>query len=329
MNPIMLRQVITQASKKANNILGLNIDPDLVLITYANISGVVYEKLLLKTQGLEDFQSLLEFVSAQSDKLLMLTKAQRLPLPDLVSVAIAGNYDPSTGFINGDRSFPKWKQESIKSQLGLKFNLPIHIEQKSIAGALAESLFGSPQTPQSLVYLNMTPFLEAGIISGGRIYRSPGGSGGSVGRIRIDQPDSTISINSNTLDDYASGIGLTKFAKLSQPSHWNPDADIDTIITAALEEDPYALELFGISARGLGEGLVPIIHLLRPEKIIIGYPFHLLGDIYALNVQQAVLETSLLSTPEIPLIAVSQLGKRLPELQALAPAIASLRNYPL
>ena len=144
----------------ANSILGLNLDGERLLIVYGSPSGMVQERLTVSIPAGRSFPSILELITTSADRLLMITKAQRLPLPDCVSVSVTGNYDAA----NGTRKFPGFPGVEVRAaqiRLGLRFNLPVFIEQRPAAGLLAEMLFGASDTGGTQMYLSFNPTLRA------------------------------------------------------------------------------------------------------------------------------------------------------------------------
>lgn len=325
----MITQPLSAKTQYSSNILGFNIDGDRVLIVYGNLSGMVSERITFPAPAQESFQALLEQISIQADRLLILTKAQHLPLPDRVSISVSGNYDQLTGLVNTARDFPEWKSEPIKSQVGLRFNLPVFIEQKANAGCLAELMFGSGAETSNLVFISVSPVVRVGIVVEGRLLHFPGGNGGSIGRMRINEEGPAALGQAGSLDGYASAAGMAELALLRQPSHWDTDVDAYRVIQAALQGDPFADEIILEVAAYLGKGLTPLIHLLRPEKIVIGYPMANLGEKLIIPLKEAVVRESGLGGSQLPQLVASQLGARLPELQALAPAIYAARSSSL
>ena len=309
----------------ANSILGFNLDGERLLIVYGSPSGMVQERLSVSTPASRNFQAILKLVTTSADRLLMITQAQRLPLPDCVSVSITGNYDPLSGILESSPDFPEWKSEPLKSQLGLRFNLPVFIEQHPAAGLLAEMLFGSTDAGGTQMYLSFNPTLRASFSLNGVIYHSPGGSAGDIGKIPVsDTPDPRLNRHL-TLNDYVSLNGLAFQALRLQPSHWDLTTTGSKVLQAASEGDPYALELLEQAAKMLGENLAPLIHLLRPRQITIGYPLSLVAANFLPPLRAAAAAASGLGGLELPQFTASQFGHRQPELEALAPAVSALR----
>lgn len=309
----------------ANSILGLNLDGERLLIVYGSPSGMVQERLTVSITTGKSFPAILELITSSADRLLMIAQAQRLPLPDCVSVSITGNYDQLSGILESSAVFPEWKSEPLKSQLGLRFNLPVFIEQHPTAGLLAETLFGSTDVSGTQVYLSFNPTLRASFSLNGVIYQIPGGSAGQIGRISTcDTPDTRLN-RVLTLNDYLSLNGLASQALRAQPSHWDLNTTGSQVIQAAAEGDPYAIDLIEQAAKILGENLSPLIHLLRPRQIAIAYPVSLVAANFLPPLRAAVAATSGLGGLELPQFTASQFGHRQPELEALAPAVSALR----
>ena len=310
----------------ANSILGLNLDGERLLLVYGSPSGIVQERLTVSMPAGRSFSSILELITSSADRLLMVTQAQHLPLPDCVSVSITGNYDPVNGTLESSVDFPEWKSEPLKSQLGLRFNLPIFIEQRPAAGLLAEIFFGSGDTGGTQMYLSFNPVIRASFSVNGVLYQSPAGFAGAIGRIFVsDEPDARLN-RRLTLNDYVSLNGLALQALRLQPTHWDITTTGDQVLQSASEGDPYAIEIVEQAARVLGEHLAPLIHLLRPRQIYISYPISQAAANFLPPLREAVTSASGLGGLELPQISASKLNHRQPELEALAPAVSALRS---
>ena len=126
---IMFRSTQPRQSSSSNNILGINLDGEKLLVVYGNPNGMVYERLVVPVPEDASFAAVVELIMLQADKLLTLTQAQHLPLPDHVSVAVSGNLDFESGVVLSAEDFPEWKQEPVRTQLSVRFNLPVTVEQ--------------------------------------------------------------------------------------------------------------------------------------------------------------------------------------------------------
>jgi len=222
--------------------------------------------------------------------------------------------------------FPQWKQEPVRSQLSVRFNLPVAIEQKANAGALAEYYFSPTQKAHNLVFVSMDPIVRVGVLTEGQLYRNSGGTAGQLGQLPLSEGGPAGFGRPGSLTGYASARGMRELAQLRFPDHWNPDADIFQIIADAKAGDPYAQEVFTEAGRQLGRGLVALTYLLHPEMIVLGFPGCLLGDLLIAPAKAELSRATSLDETQLPVILASPLCARLPELEALAPAVHRLRQ---
>jgi len=313
-------------SVSSNYILGINITAEEIILAYGNQSGIISERSSFKPEANQSFQNFLGLVSQHSDKLLNIARAQHLPLPERISVSVAGNYDSQLGVVISSRDFPAWKGEPLKSQLQLLFNLPVYIEKNATAGAQAESLFGIAQDLRDFMFIDLGHRLSMAFSTQAKIISPKNPHGGAIGRVRLCQGKDTGNELPPTLNELCSAPGIVQQALTTQLSHWDPEVSIYQIINAARNADPYAIEILSKAGTSLGHHLAPYIHLLRPEAIVLGFPGALAGEIFSEPVFKAAQDSAGLGLDEMPKIIPSALGNRLPDLQALAPAIYTSRH---
>ncbi len=323
-NASMFRNQKSSNRPAGNFILGINIDSDRVLLVYGSPTGTISERLSFPSPRQENFQTLLSEISSHADRLLMITQAQRLPLPDVISVSVSGNYDTQTNILTSAADFPQWKSEPLRSQLGLRFNLPVYVESKADAGLLAELLFGSVSDQEQTVYVSFQPRIRVAIFGNGKLYSTSGGLSGAIGNVRLrDFADDDQIVH---LNDVASSAGLLKLARLRHPNHWEDEAVPDDIVNCVLSADPYGIEVVEEAARIFGRELQTLIHVLRPTNFVVGYPLNLLGEHWMQPMSEAISNTTGLGSGQLPRIVASALGTRQPELEAIAPAIMAVRS---
>ena len=321
----MFRDLKASSRPAGNYILGVNIDSDRVSLVYGGPTGTISEKLSFPSPRQEGFQTMLSEISNHADRLLMITQAQRLPLPDVISVSVCGNYDTQTNILTSAADFPLWKSEALRSQMALRFNLPVYVESKANAGLLAELLFGSISNQDQTIYVSFQPRIRVAIFSNGTLYSSAGGLSGAIGNLQLNEAQLGVEGQTVYLNDVASSAGLLKLAQLRHPNHWDDDTVPSDILNCVLSEDPYALEVVDEAARIFGQQLQTLIHVLRPTNFIVGYPFNLLGEHWLKPMTDAIANSTGLSSAQLPKIFASALGTRQPELEALAPSIIALR----
>ena len=313
----------------AAHILGFNINGTRTAVVYGDLNGLVYERLQLETPRDEPFISSLDILCQVAEKLLVIVQAQRLPSPDLVSVAISGDLDQDLGVLEFSPDLPEWKAAPIKGRMSIRFNLPIFLEQEANAGALAEYYFGAGQDYQNLVFLSMEPTLRAGILSNGQVYRSPGGYSGNLGKIKLAKHGPAGYGQPGSLNGFASASGMVELAHLRFPGYWDSDLGIYQLIEAAHNGDLNASQVFAEAGDWLGQGLCPLVHLLHPQVMIVGNPGCLLEEVMLVPARLALEKCANLPMEALPELVPAGLGAKLTDISALVAAIDHYRKQSL
>jgi hypothetical protein len=96
----------------SSNILGINLDGERLLVVYGSPTGIIYERLSAPVPAQVSFSAVLELIMVQADRLLTLTQAQHLPVPDRVSAAIPAIWTPRRHFVSAV-DFPLWSRNLL------------------------------------------------------------------------------------------------------------------------------------------------------------------------------------------------------------------------
>lgn len=313
-------------SPYSSYILGFKVDAEAVNMVYGSQSGIISERVSFNLDPGQSFQSFLGLISEHSDKLLNIVQAQHMPLPELTSLSIAGSYNAQQGLLVSARDFPAWKNEALKSQFQLLFNLPVYIEKHAKAGAIAEMLFGAAQDVKDFSFLDLSTGITMETVINNKPQSPTTAHAGAIGRLRLAHLKASPETLAPTLNELCSAPGIVTQALVKQSAHWDPETTIYQIINAAKNDDPYAIDLLAEAGNILGQSLAPYIHLLRQDLLVIGFPLCLAGTLFSEPVFKAAQAATGLGLDEMPKILPSSLGNRLSELQALAPAIYAIRN---
>jgi glucokinase len=221
--------------------------------------------------------------------------------------------------------FPTWKQEPVRSQLSLRFNLPVALEQKANAGALAEYYFGTGKTSATWFSLGCRlPCAPVSSPTASCTTKRGDGRAAWQAAARGRRPAGLS--KPGTLSGFASAAGILELARLRYPQHWEDDADLFQIIRDAQNGDPFAQEVFAEAGTQLGRGLAALVHLLQPDVMVIGFPGCLLDEELLKPARAALAAATELADSALPRLIPSALCARLPELEAIAPAIHQFRT---
>lgn len=116
------------------------------------------------------------------------------------------------------------------------------------------------------VYVTISTGIGGGIVSGGRLLRGRLGLAGHIGHIPIKPKGGALCFcgQQGCWEAEASGSALQRKARSAGFSN------LESAIEAASERQPAALAFAGAAAFDIALGLVAVIHVLSPQRVVIG-----------------------------------------------------------
>lgn len=319
---------IPETINPASKILGINITGLKTSLIYGDMNGLIYERMQMEAITGMSFPEGFDAICARADKLLKLCRAQGLSSPEVISLAVSSPVDLTRGIMMSPPDLPGWDEAPIKGRLGVRYNLPVFIEQRSNAGALAELHFGAGAGVQDQVFLDMEPVIAAGIIQDGNIYHGANDAAGEIGAMRMAKTGPAGLGQPGSLTGFASGLGMAELAHLRFPAQWPSPPLPYELVRVVNEGQDEALQVITESADQLGKALLWLIFALDPELVVFGHPGDLLGEHLLTPLRDAVLRYGGAEARLLPRLALSKLGAKLDDTAALMAAIHAFKNQP-
>lgn len=189
----------------------------------------------------------------------------------------------ATPTIRGFTDFPL--RHAVSDALGL----PVVIENDGPCAALGEWLCGAGRGVENFVYVTISTGIGGGIISEGRLLRGRLGLAGHIGHIPIRSETGAICFcgQRGCWEAEASGSALTKKARVAG------FADLADAFAHAAAGDAQAHAFADAAAADIALGLAGVIHVLSPERVVIGggvsNAFGLLGPMILAHVEARVI----------------------------------------
>jgi len=242
---------------------------------------------------------------------------------------------------------PGWKNFSFAKWVGTNLNLPCLLDNDANAGALGEFRYGAGRGTESLVYVTLSTGVGAGLILNGKTHRGKDGLAGELGHIPISDSGITCSCGAaGCLESLCSGRAIAERAKALGwlPSHGSTyghamacpysgeqseGITAKEIMQAASEGDTTAARVVSEAARWLARGLLTVVRILNPDKIVLGGGLTLAGQVLLAPLQQCLAE---LASPTIgysTAIVVAELGTYSSLYGAAALALDLMKLQPL
>ncbi len=199
-----------------------------------------------------------------------------------IGIGIAGPVDLRGGVLIAPPNLPDLHRFPLREFLQEKISFPIAIENDANAFTLGEGWKGAAR--RSLHYCGITlgTGVGGGIVIAGKILHGAEGMGGEVGHMVLNPEGPLCGCGGKgCLEVYASGSGIRRMALeaiekgegkeiLKRSGDDLRKVTSEEVFEAAREGDETALKVFSEMGRYLGLGLVNLVNLFNPEKIVIG-----------------------------------------------------------
>lgn len=199
-----------------------------------------------------------------------------------IGVAIPGLINYRQGKIQESDTLFNWVGFPLKKVLEDRYHIETIIENDVKAISLGETRFGIGKNYDNLVYLWIGDGLSAGIVINGELYRGVSASAGEIGYYDIgymlrDKKESRyLHDNHKKFADVLADKVLIEAAKrASKEGEFSDSFDskhitVETILDAAENGHPLAVELVKEYGFLVGVVCINLINTLNPELIIIG-----------------------------------------------------------
>ncbi len=166
----------------------------------------------------------------------------------------------ATPTIRGFTGFPL--RQAVKDAVGLD----VAIENDGPCAALGEWTCGAGRGTSDFVYVTISTGIGGGIVSGGRLLRGRLGLAGHIGHIPIKPDGGAICFcgHPGCWEAEASGSALQRKARSAGFS------SLENALERASRDEASAVAFAKAAADDIALGLVAVIHVLNPQRVVIG-----------------------------------------------------------
>ncbi len=230
-----------------------------------------------------------------------------------------GQVDYKTGVVKLAPNIPGWVNVPIAQMIEEEFHIPTRIDNDVRCAALGEMNFGAGKGCQNFVCITVGTGIGSGLVVNGQLVRGAANAAGEIGHIKLQMQNGPICGCGDTgcLEAFASGPSIVAMAqdylksgKSTKFREMAGDGEITPYIVAKAAEagDPVAKRIFTIIGEYVGMGLVSVINLLNPEKVIIGGGVAEAGDLLLEPIRKTVMERAMVVARESVEIVPAELG---------------------
>jgi len=312
--------------------LGFDIGGTKCSIVLGSKDFEIQEKIVFPTHTERGYLEIIAEFKRHTHKLF--TKYDRNQLVR-IGISCGGPLDSEKGMIYSPPNLPGWDSVPIVDIFKDEFGVDVEVQNDANACALAEWMMGAGVGTRNMIFLTFGTGMGAGLILNGQLYTGTNDLGGEVGHIRLAEDGPVGFGKAGSFEGFCSGGGIAQLAKTMVAGKLNSgekvsfcpseerisDLTARTVFEAAYAGDSLAIEIVGISATYLGQGLAILIDVLNPECIVIG-SIYARNEAYLKPLIEKVLESEAIpAARKVCRIVPAALGESIGDYAALCVAM--------
>ncbi|MGQ9647663.1 MAG: ROK family protein [Thermodesulfobacteriota bacterium] len=222
-----------------------------------------------------------------------------------IGIGIAGVIEMRRGRVVHSPNIPDLNGFALRAFLKKRIPSPIVLENDANAFALGEGWVGAAKGAKHYCGITLGTGVGGGIVVNGEILHGASGMASEVGHMVIDPDGPPCGCGGRgCLEVYASATAIRRMALgaiergegrgiLGKAGGKIGGVSSERVFEAARSGDRTAQEIFREMGRFLGLGLVNLIHLFNPEKIVIGGKVSRAWDAFIKSTTETVRERAM------------------------------------
>ena len=215
-----------------------------------------------------------------------------------IAIGAPGPID-ELGRLHDPPNLPGMKEFSLGERIQDRFQIPSYAGNDGNLAAFGELRFGAGRGLEDLIYMSIGTGVGGGIINDGKLLLGAHGFAAEIGHQTL-VPDGPLCAcgQPGHLEALASGPSIARQAKerlqagaSSTIDHYREAGNELTgksVTDAARHGDELALEVLTEAATYIGLGLVNLIHILEPQRILLGGGVSQAGELLFEPIRQTV-----------------------------------------
>ena len=185
-----------------------------------------------------------------------------------VGIGVPGTVNSDTGVVLFAPSI-FWENVNVRIPLEDHFKIPVYVAQDTRAAAWGEYLYGLGKGHQTIACVTLGTGIGAGLIVNGKIFHGGLNTAGEFGRQAVKVGGNLCNCGRRgCLEAHAGGLAIAKRAKELFPEAIT-DITVESVFNMADEGNEKAQSIINDVVHYTGVGLVNMINIISPERVII------------------------------------------------------------
>ena len=185
-----------------------------------------------------------------------------------IGVGLPGLVDTPRGVVRFLPNIPGWRDVPLKKDLEKKLGIPVFLENDVNLITLGEWRYGAGRDSKNMVCMTLGTGVGSGLILDGQLYRGPGFAAGELGHVPLNEEGPACGCGGyGCLESY---VGNKRLVARAQEIMKRKEVTLEEMNALAKEGNAGALKFWQETATHIGNGLVGVVNMLNPERIVIG-----------------------------------------------------------
>lgn len=273
--------LVTTIGEKTDPIrIGIDIGGTNVKIGLVDKDQNIIAQKSVPTMADRDYQEVIRNIGEQTYALLL---EQQIPIERCIGVGVGmpGTIDRKNGVVIYSNNI-RWENIPLAAELGKYLPIPVYVANDADCAALGETVAGAAKGQQDVVMLTLGTGVGGGIVVDGKLFEGKLVGGCEVGHTVIVEDGEPCSCGrKGCLEAYASATAILRDGRRAMEENsetllWKKcDGKIDNLATemifeAAKEGDATSEALVSNYRKRLGTGIINLVNLFRPGKVLVG-----------------------------------------------------------
>ena len=253
---------------KTRYVLGIDLGATNIKCGLVSLDGRVIAKIHLATVGFISDKN--QLIHALCSACLNLLHKNHLKQKSILGVGIGlpGLVDIRKGVVKFLPNLPGWENVALKNIMEKKIKMPVFIDNDVKLITLGEWKFGAGIGISDLICLTLGTGVGSGLILNNALYRGAGMTAGELGHVPLNEEGPLCNCGGRGCLERA--VGNKYLLEKAQKLFGRGDITLEEINRLADQGNSRALKFWKETAAHIGVGLVGVVNLLNPKRIIIG-----------------------------------------------------------
>jgi predicted NBD/HSP70 family sugar kinase len=288
-NPLGRKQILLDLNRKFGFLVGVEFDDERVTAGVMDLQPSVTRVISEATDLSHGKEGLLRQLQSAVRRVVA---ASRLPWTKLLGIGIAdpGLVDTRRGVTTSSSTIDFWNDVPLTATFEKEFKVPVLVESKTRAKAIAEQRLGVGQREPNMIYLDYGTGIGAGVIVDGKLLYGHNCGVGEVGHTNMVRSGPTCKCGSNGCLEAVAGASAVESrtrkalsegvsSRLLAMAQEDPSRiTVWLVLEAARAGDKMCWNIVAEIAEEIGVAMANLVNLFNPSMIVFDQRLSITGE---------------------------------------------------